>query len=69
MSREIERALEKQSDIAYMWDEMIPPPNGQIIINRLGTVCMSYETLQQLGYECNDKSEIFAEWKKEWEKK
>ena len=40
-----------QSDVAKMWDKMIPPPDGQIIINSLGTVCMNYDTLKKLGYE------------------
>lgn len=49
-----------QSDIADMWNDMIPPPDGQIVINRLGTVCMSYNTLKQLGYECT--ADILNKW-------
>ena len=56
-----------QSDIAEMWDEMIPPSKGEIHINRLGTVCMSYETFQLLGYEIEDDHENFAKWKDGWE--
>ena len=58
-----------QQIMADMWDSVIPPPDGQIVINRLGTVCMSYKTLQKFGYECNDTSEVFKEWKREWEEK
>ena len=50
-----------------MWDEMIPPSKGEIHINRLGTVCMSYETFQLLGYEIEDDHENFAKWKDGWE--
>lgn len=45
------RRILTQSDIAEMWDKMVPPPDGQLIINSLGTVCMSYDTLKSLGYE------------------
>ena len=52
-----------QSDIAEMWDKMIPPPDGQLIINSLGTVCMSYATLKSIGYELGgEERERLERW-------
>lgn len=54
--------------IANMWNR-VPPPDGQIVINDLGTVFMSYATLEQLAYKLNDESEAFKEWREQWQKK
>lgn len=52
-----------QSDVAEMWDKMFPPPDEQIIINSLGTVCMSYATLKKLGYELGSEGrETLERW-------
>ena len=56
-----------QQIMSDIWDCVFPPPDGQIVINRLGTVCMSYKTFQDLGYESKD--EKVMEWLKEWEER
>ena len=63
----MEQLIAKQNELSDMWDETLPPPDGQIVINHLGTVCMSYNTLKKLGYECNSTDKILEEWKKEWQ--
>lgn len=37
--------------MADWWDTVVPPPDGQIVINRFGTVVMSYETFKMTGYD------------------
>ena len=52
-----------------VWNDMIPPPDGRIYINALGTVCMNYNTYCQIynmGVKGSDNEDDFREWLREW---
>ena len=55
-----------------VWNDMIPPSYGQIYVNTLGTVCMSYATFCQIyniGVQQHSNEESFKEWLEGWLRK
>lgn len=64
--------MRKKSDEINMcdvWNNMIPPSDGKIYVNALGTVCMNYDTFCQIcdgGIEQNDSRADFRDWLKVW---